>query len=79
MLEPNYHTTKNFSYNLLAIEMKRTQVLLNKLPYLGLSILENSKMVMYEFRYDYVKPKHGEKAKLFCMNTDSFLVYIKAG
>ena len=79
MLEPNYHTTQIFSYNLLAIEMKKTQILLNKLAYLGLSISEISKIVMYEFRYDYVKPKYGEKAKLFCMNTDSFLVYIKAG
>ena len=79
MLEPNYHTTQIFSYNLLAIEMKNTQILLNKLAYLGLSISEISKIVMYEFRYDYVKPKYGEKAKLFCMNTDSFLVYIKAG
>ena len=78
MLEPNYHTTQIFSYNLLAIEMKKTQILLNKLAYLGLSISEISKIVMYEFRYDYVKPKYGEKAKLFCMNTDSFLVYIKA-
>ena len=59
--------------------MKSTQRLLNKLAYLGLPILEISKIVMYEFRYDYVKPKYGEKAKLFCMNTDSFLVYIKAG
>ena len=59
--------------------MKKTQILLNKLAYLGLSISEISKIVMYEFRYDYVKPKYGEKAKLFCMNTDSFLVYIKAG
>ena len=79
MLEPNYHTTQIFSYNLLAIEMKKTQILLNKLAYLGLSISEISKIVMYEFRYDYVKPKYGEKAKLFCINTDSFLVYIKAG
>ena len=79
MLEPNCHTTQIFSYNLLAIEMKKTQILLNKLAYLGLSISEISKIVMYEFRYDYVKPKYGEKAKLFCMNTDSFLVYIKAG
>ena len=79
MLEPNYHTTQIFSYNLLAIEMKKTQILLNKLAYLGLSISEISKIVMYEFRYDYVKPKYGEKAKLFCMNTDSFLVYIKVG
>ena len=44
---------------------------------LRLSILELSKMLMYEFWYDYVKPKYGEKAKLCFMDTDSFIVYIK--
>ena len=50
---------------------------MNKPVYLGLSILEWSKMLMYLFWYDYVKPKYGEKAKLCYMNTDSFIVYIK--
>ena len=75
--EPNYHATKIFSENLLAIEIEKTQILMNKPGYFGLSILELSKIVMYEFWYDYVKPKHGEKAKLCYMNTDSFIVYIK--
>ena len=44
---------------------------------LGLSILELSKTVMYEFWYDNVKPKYGEKAKLCYMYTDSFIEYIK--
>ena len=43
----------------------------------GLSILELSKILMYEFWYDYVKPKYGEKVKLCYMDTDSFIVYIK--
>ena len=46
--EPNYHTTKYFSENLLAIEMKKTKVKMNKLVYLGISILGISKMLMYE-------------------------------
>ena len=75
--ESNYHATKIFSENLLAIEIEKTQILMNKPVYLGLSILELSKIVMYEFWYDYVKPKHGEKAKLCYMNIDSFIVYIK--
>ena len=62
--EPNYHTTKFFTENLLAIEMRKTQILMNKPVYLGLSILDLSKTVMYEFWYDYVKPKYGENAKL---------------
>ena len=45
--------------------------------YLDLSILELSKIVMWEFCYDYIKPKYGEKAKLYYMDTESFLVYIK--
>ena len=47
--EPNYHTTKFFTENLLAIEMKKTEILMNKPVYLGLSILELSKILMYEF------------------------------
>ena len=50
---------------------------MNKPVYVGLSILELSQIVMYEFWYDYVKPKYGEKAKLCYMGTDSFIVYIK--
>ena len=55
--EPNYYATKWFSENLLAIEMKKTRVKMNKPIYLGLSILEISKTLMYEFWYDYIKPK----------------------
>ena len=75
--EPNYHTTKFFAENLLAIEMKKAEILINKPAYLGLSILELIKILMYEFWYDYVKPKYGEKVKLCYMDTDSFIVYIK--
>ena len=75
--ELGYHTTMFFSENLLAMEMRKTQILMNKPVYLGLSILDLSKTVMYEFWYDYVKPKYGENATLCCMDTDSFGVYIK--
>ena len=60
--------------NLLAAEMEGTQTLINKPVYLVLSILEISKIVMYEFCYDYVKPKYGEKRELCYMDTDSFIV-----
>ena len=53
------------------------QIILNKPVYLGLSILELSKILMYGLWYDYVKEKYSEKAKLCYMDTDSFTVYIK--
>ena len=51
--------------------------ILNKPIHLVLSILELSKILMYEFWYDYVKPKYDQKAKLCYMDTNSFIVYIK--
>ena len=51
---------------------------MNKSAYLGLSILETSKIVMYEIWYDYVKLKYGEKAKLCFMDPDSFIIFVKA-
>ena len=74
--EPNYHTTKCFSENLLATEMKKTKVKMNKPVYLGMSILDISKTLMYEFWYDYIKPKYGGRAKLCCMDTDSIIILI---
>ena len=62
---------------LLAIEIRKTQILMNKPNYLGLSILDLSKTVIYEFQYDYVKSKYGEKAKLCYVDADSFIVQIK--
>ena len=62
--EPNYHTTRWFSENLLATEMKKIKVKMNKPIYLGLSILEISKTLTYEFWYDYIIPKYQNNAKL---------------
>ena len=75
--ELNYHTTERFSENLLAIEMKETKEKMNKSVYLGLSILEISKTLMYKFWYDYMKPKYGDNVKLCYMDTDSFITHIK--
>ena len=75
--EPNLYTTKFSTEKLLAMEMKKTEILINKPVHLGLSILELSKILMYKFWYDYVKPKYGEKAKLCYTDTDTFVVYIK--
>ena len=78
VLESNYHTTKQFFENLLAIEMKKkTKVKMNKPQYLVLPILEISKTSMYEFWYDYIKPKYHNNAELCYMDTDSFIINIK--
>ena len=67
--EPNYYTIKCFSENLVAIEMKKTKIKINKPIYLGLSILENCN--------DYMKPKYGDNVNLCYMDTNSFIMQIK--
>ena len=57
--------------------MKKSEIFMNKCVCLGLSILQLSKILMYDFRYDHVKWKYGEKPKLCYMDTDSFILYIK--
>ena len=75
--EPNYHTINLISEDLSIIEMKETKVKMNKPIYLGLSILEISKTLMYEFWYDYMKPKYNDNVRLCYMDTDSFIINIK--
>ena len=74
--EPNYHTTKNFSEKVLAIEMKKTKVIMNKPVYLVMSILDISRILMYGFWYDYIKPKYENRAKLCYTDTDSLMFHI---
>ena len=62
--KPNYHTINLISEDLSIIEMKKTKVKMNKLIYLALSTLEISKTLMYEFWYDYMKPKYNDNVKL---------------
>ena len=74
---PNYHTINLISEDLSIFEMKKTKVKMNKPIYLGLSILEISKILMYEFWYDYMKPKYNDNVRLCYMDTDSFVMHIK--
>ena len=61
----------------MVIEMKKTKLKMNKPLYLGMSILDISKTLMYEFWYDYIKPKYQDRAKLCYMDADSFLIHTK--
>ena len=61
----------------MAIERKKTKVKMIKPIYLDMSILDISKTLMYEFWYDYIKPKYQDKSKLCYMDTGSFVIHIK--
>ena len=76
-LKPNYHTPKYFSVNLMAIELKKTKVKMNRPIYIGMSVLDIRKALMYEFLYGYIKPKYQDKEELCYMETDSNVIYIK--
>ena len=75
--ELNYHTMNYISEDLSIIEMNKMKVKVNKPIYLGLSMLDISKILMYEFWYDYMKPKYNDNIKLCYMDTDSFVMNIK--
>ena len=75
--KPNYDSCKQFNYDLMAIEMKATEVLMNKPIAVGQAILDISKTLMYEFWYDYLKPKYQDNIKLCYMDTDSFRIQIE--
>ena len=60
----------------MAIEMKKAKVKMNKPLYLGMSILDISKTLMYKFQYDYFKPRYRDRAKLWYTDTDSFIINI---
>ena len=74
--EPNYHTINLISEYLSIIEIKKIKIKMSKPIYLGFSILEISKTLMYEFWYDYMKPKYNYNVKLCYTDTDSFIINI---
>ena len=77
VVKPNYRSRKIFSENLVSVHMKKTSLTMNKPIYLGMCILELSKTIMYDFHYQYIKPKYGDKAKLLFTDTDSFMYEIE--
>ena len=75
--EPNYHSIKCISKNLLVMEMKKTEVKINKPIYLGQAVLDLSKTLMFEFWYGYLKPMYSDKIRLCYTDTDSFIMHVK--
>ena len=69
--KPNYDCCTIFDENLVAVHMKKTKLYFNKPIYLGMSILDRSKSLMYDVHYNYVETKYGDKAKLLFTDTDS--------
>ena len=78
VMKPNFKSGVLFGEDLMGCEMGKIKVVMNKPVYLGQAILDLSKIVMYEFHYDYMIPLHGlEKLKLCYMDTDSLVYDIK--
>ena len=75
--KPNFKSRKIFNENLISVHMKKTSLTMNKPVYLGMCILDLSKTLMYDFHYNYIILKYGNKAKLLFTDTDSFLYEIE--
>ena len=75
--KPNYRSCKIFNENLVSVHMKKTSLTMNKPVYLGMCILDLSKIIMFDFHYNYIKPKYGNNAKLLFTDTDSLFYEIQ--
>src|SRR6185312_15471604 len=75
--DPSFKSRKIFSENLVAIHRRKVEVMLNRPTYVGMCVLDLSKLCMYKFFYDTLKAKYGSKVRLCYTDTDSLLVQIQ--
>ena len=73
----SYDRCTIFNEDLIVVHMKKTKLYVNKPVYLGMSILDLSKSLMYDFHYNYIKTKYGDNAKLRFTDTDSLAYEIR--
>lgn len=74
---PNFKNCRIFDENLVAIELQRTSILMNKPVIIGTCVLDLSKITMYKFLYEYLKPKYKDKCRVVYTDTDSFILAIE--
>ena len=77
VMKPNFKDGHPSSKQLFVVEMEKTEIKMNKPVYLGQAILDLSNTLMYEFHYNYMRPKYSSKFKLCYMDTDSFVYEIE--
>ena len=76
--KPTYVSSKIFNENLMAVQEVKETLTLNRLAYVGMCILDLSKTLMYDFHYNYIKKKYGNRARLLFTDTDSLTYKIEA-
>ena len=75
--KPNFERTTIFDENLIACHMKKTEVYFNKPIFVGQAILDISKTLMFDFHYNFIRKKYGDKAELLFTDTDSLMYLIQ--
>jgi len=75
--KPNFHSRSVFAENLIAVEMRKLEVKFDKSIYVGMCILDISKVCLYEFHHEYVSPMYRDKYRIMFTDTDSLIYHIE--